>query len=100
MGRYDLLPSMKTGLISLFGLLYGVYQAIVGVGILKTKNWGLVLFLLIGLSYIFTFLSIPSALYKNGLAFFTNLDYLMPYGLSFIFVSASIYLLINRKQFN
>lgn len=98
-GKYDLLLSMKSGLVSLLGLLYGVFQIIVGVGIYKTKKWGLILFLLRGLSYIFTFVGIPAAIYKNGLEFFTNLDYLMPYGYSFIFVVASIYFLKNRKQF-
>jgi hypothetical protein len=98
-GKYDLIPSLKSGLLSLFGLLYGGFQIIVGVGIFKAKKWGLILFLLIGLSYIFTFISIPTAIYQNRLDFFTNLGFLMPYGLSFIFVVSSGYFLINRKQF-
>lgn len=98
-GKYDLLPGMKSGLIALISLFYGLFHILVGAGIYKVKKWGLILFSLIGLTYIFTFINIPTVLYKFRLEFFTNLDLLMPYGLSFVFVVASIYFLKNRKQF-
>jgi membrane-associated protease RseP (regulator of RpoE activity) len=98
-GQYDPHPFIKSGWLSLLGLLYGLLLILISVGILKLKKWAVLLYVLIGLSYVVTFFGMPIWLYRNRLSISADLSSLMPYFLASIMVPSSFYFVSKWKLF-
>lgn len=99
-GRNDTNPFIKTGWISLFGLVNGICMILISIGVYKLKKWAAIFYIILGLSYLVTFFGMPFLVYQSRLSIINDFSLLTPYIFAIVTVPSSFYFILKWKDFN